>query len=656
MQRAGSGNTSVCDQCQRQPLNASNGLRICKQCALENVKRLSKAMKYFRPGQHIDFYNQHEDFYEFTNFYPVELTIEGKTYPTSEHYFQAAKFLHTAPQVAEMIRLAPRPRGAFDIAHQYHQQERPDWMQVREQFMGYVLMVKFQNPYLREVLLLTGNLPLREHTVNDKYWGDGGDGSGQNRLGQLLEQTRAQLQQLQPQRSQQPPQLQQVYPASQPQQQSRQTPLSPQQSSGQTRVQQPCDAARHEPWQQPDVSARKAGQPSGLLWPACGDDDDASRPLHPHSQPNTSSGIPAGRQDARDSSQPAAQGPPPRLSARPSDTTSGAEPEQTPAGMSFASQAAMRPTLQAQPRDAALPGPDGRDSASRPLPNGAEPPRPQGLPEELPSRIGSGDELLSACELTIATLKELKLTTGTASLGSECSRCMTALQHVIDNRMSEGTLLEALRALFEQINDEALKYIPDPAVLQYELASKRVTSAIDVTQCRFKSPLFTIGMVETQQMWNLHVDAIVHVVRPYKTIVDRTTAEILRVGGPSLRREMAQYATTRPGATFVTTGGGLTCRYVIHLVAPPVTHKTSQQDADRMVMGCLELCRTFDVTSVAIPYLPPHFYLPESSCAMGLVWAAKDFLTSKAAAGGRLAVYFIAGDSKAAQSYEFAGL
>jgi ribA/ribD-fused uncharacterized protein len=198
------GAPGMCDQCRQYP--SQPALRICQYCTANNIPRLRQSVQQIRPGQYIDFYNQHEDFYEFTNFYPVELTIDGKTYPTSEHYFQAAKFLHTAPQVAEMIRLAPRPRGAFDIAHQYHQQERPDWMQVREQVMGYVLSVKFQNPYLREVLLLTGNYPLREHTVNDKYWGDGGDGSGQNRLGQLLELTRAQLQLQQPQPStHQPP-------------------------------------------------------------------------------------------------------------------------------------------------------------------------------------------------------------------------------------------------------------------------------------------------------------------------------------------------------------------------------------------------------------------------------------------------------------------
>jgi N-glycosidase YbiA len=30
-----------------------------------------------------------------------------------------------------------------------------------------------------------------EHTRNDAYWGDGGDGTGKNRLGQLLMELRA---------------------------------------------------------------------------------------------------------------------------------------------------------------------------------------------------------------------------------------------------------------------------------------------------------------------------------------------------------------------------------------------------------------------------------------------------------------------------------
>jgi ribA/ribD-fused uncharacterized protein len=47
-----------------------------------------------------------------------------------------------------------------------------------------------QNPKLLELLLSTKNRTIVEHTVNDSYWGDGGDGSGQNRLGNILMELR----------------------------------------------------------------------------------------------------------------------------------------------------------------------------------------------------------------------------------------------------------------------------------------------------------------------------------------------------------------------------------------------------------------------------------------------------------------------------------
>ena len=53
------------------------------------------------------------------------------------------------------------------------------------------LLLKFtQNPHLKEILLSTGNRSLVEHTEKDKYWGDGGDGSGKNRMGILLMEVR----------------------------------------------------------------------------------------------------------------------------------------------------------------------------------------------------------------------------------------------------------------------------------------------------------------------------------------------------------------------------------------------------------------------------------------------------------------------------------
>ena len=52
-----------------------------------------------------------------------------------------------------------------------------------------------QHDDLRALLLSTGDAMLVEHTENDDYWGDGGDGSGRNMLGQILMQIRTELRQ-----------------------------------------------------------------------------------------------------------------------------------------------------------------------------------------------------------------------------------------------------------------------------------------------------------------------------------------------------------------------------------------------------------------------------------------------------------------------------
>ena len=56
------------------------------------------------------------------------------------------------------------------------------------------LRAKFsQHPQLASLLLSTGGARLVEHTTNDRYWADGGDGTGRNRLGELLMQVRQEL-------------------------------------------------------------------------------------------------------------------------------------------------------------------------------------------------------------------------------------------------------------------------------------------------------------------------------------------------------------------------------------------------------------------------------------------------------------------------------
>ena len=50
-----------------------------------------------------------------------------------------------------------------------------------------------QHADLKEILLGTGDEHLIEHTANDAYWADGGDGSGRNMLGRILMEVRAEL-------------------------------------------------------------------------------------------------------------------------------------------------------------------------------------------------------------------------------------------------------------------------------------------------------------------------------------------------------------------------------------------------------------------------------------------------------------------------------
>jgi ribA/ribD-fused uncharacterized protein len=60
--------------------------------------------------------------------------------------------------------------------------------------MKEALQAKFtQHSGLRSLILHTSDAELVEHTQNDNYWADGGDGSGKNRLGKLLMELRAQL-------------------------------------------------------------------------------------------------------------------------------------------------------------------------------------------------------------------------------------------------------------------------------------------------------------------------------------------------------------------------------------------------------------------------------------------------------------------------------
>lgn len=140
----------------------------------------------------IHFYNLRDPYGEFSNFSRHPIFLAGKKWATSEHYFQAQKFVGTPHE--EQVRLCKTPRQAADMGRDRKRPLRADWEAVKDDVMLDAIRAKFtQHADLKALLLGTGDAVLVEHTANDSYWGDGGDGSGKNRLGHLLMRLRTEL-------------------------------------------------------------------------------------------------------------------------------------------------------------------------------------------------------------------------------------------------------------------------------------------------------------------------------------------------------------------------------------------------------------------------------------------------------------------------------
>ena len=161
---------------------------------LQPIKAFASDVKRVFSKGPIHFYNSNDPYYYFTNFYRASIELDGYVWPTTEHYFQAQKFFGTP--YYDYIRSLPTPREAFQVSRLPQASEcvRGDWPSIKDRIMLKALRAKFtQDKHLRQLLLDTKDRKLVEHTTNDSYWGDGGDGSGQNQLGKLLMQVRSEL-------------------------------------------------------------------------------------------------------------------------------------------------------------------------------------------------------------------------------------------------------------------------------------------------------------------------------------------------------------------------------------------------------------------------------------------------------------------------------
>src|SRR6516225_1150328 len=107
-------------------------------------------------AQVIHFYRVSEQYGEFSNFAPFPITLEGKVWPTSEHYFQAQKYAGTEHETA--IRQTRSPMIAARMGRDRKKPLRRDWEAVKNEIMREAVKAKFaQHPELAMLLLKTAD-------------------------------------------------------------------------------------------------------------------------------------------------------------------------------------------------------------------------------------------------------------------------------------------------------------------------------------------------------------------------------------------------------------------------------------------------------------------------------------------------------------------
>lgn len=172
----------------------------------------------------IKFFAVDEEFGELSNFFLLKppLVYRGRTYRTSEHLYQAMKFMYEGANEAtlahaERVRTARTPYMAklltktrAEVHAQWPWQQRlldqvdeavasgarsdAQWQERKRDVMYEVLLAKFRgNAHCAAVLRATGDAVLEECSLHDAYWGTGRDGRGANWLGQLLMRVRDEL-------------------------------------------------------------------------------------------------------------------------------------------------------------------------------------------------------------------------------------------------------------------------------------------------------------------------------------------------------------------------------------------------------------------------------------------------------------------------------
>lgn len=149
-----------------------------------------------RPGDKgaVHFYHYNKSYYEFANTYAVDIYLDGHTWKSAEHYFQAGKFndpwLAYNQGINSQQALKNIGFGQLQKEMRNYKNKISDeaWRKISFSRMLKALWAKFtQDTYLQEKLLETKNKIIVEDAGSiDPFYGAGGNYAGENHLGQML--------------------------------------------------------------------------------------------------------------------------------------------------------------------------------------------------------------------------------------------------------------------------------------------------------------------------------------------------------------------------------------------------------------------------------------------------------------------------------------
>lgn len=144
-------------------------------------------------GGVVGFYER--EFYVFSNFSSFQVEWRGRLWATSEHAYQAARYMGVAEDLVEQVASARSAHEAWSLGtHENKKRQIPNWPEIKAEVMYDICKHKLrQNPYVEKKLLLTNDEYLVEDSPVDDFWGWGADEQGRNELGKVWMRLREEL-------------------------------------------------------------------------------------------------------------------------------------------------------------------------------------------------------------------------------------------------------------------------------------------------------------------------------------------------------------------------------------------------------------------------------------------------------------------------------